>query len=225
MSAPSEAYWQKTTQMPKSNGEVMQQTERRTDPIQQIAQDRAKARSQSDQNADVCFMAITAEDGSATVRTLVLREIRENRFGVFLNKSSPKWRDLSATGNYEVLLFYPTVGRQYRLRGDFEEMPTAQLDSHWQLRPEGSRYLDHYYEERQPQSSVIDSREVFLSQIEELRQKYPAVDELPMSPSAIGLDLVITSIDMLDLSSTDRLHDRRRFTLAEDAWVEQVLVP
>lgn len=170
-------------------------------------------------------MAITSEDGSATVRTLVLREIRGNRFGVFLNKTSPKWRHLRATGAYEVLLFYPTLGRQYRLRGEFEEIADALLDSHWQLRPEGSRYLDHYYEEKQPQSSVIDSRQVFLSQIEELRQKYPAVDELPMSPSAIGLDLVITSIDMLDLSSADRLHDRRRFALVENAWVEQVLVP
>jgi pyridoxamine 5'-phosphate oxidase len=196
-----------------------------SDPVRQIAEDRTLARSQSDPNADVCFMAITGRDGSATVRTLVLREITENRFGVFLNKSSPKWRDLLATRNYEVLLFYPTLGRQYRLRGDFEEIPRALLRSNWQLRPEGSRYLDHYYEEKAPQSSVIESRQELISQIEALKQKYPSVEELPVPPSANGLDLVITSIDMLDISNIDRLHDRRRFTLAEHGWLEQVLVP
>jgi len=195
------------------------------DPIRQISEDRARARSRSDPNADVCFMAVTSTDGSATVRALVFREISDHRFALFLNKTSPKWHDLHATGSYEVLLFFPTLGHQYRLRGGFEEIPATLLESHWKLRPEGSKYLDQFYDEKAHQSSELDSRDAFLSQIEVLRQKYPSVDELPMPPSATGLFLVIKSVEVLDFTNDDRLHDRRRFTLEEHGWQEQVLVP
>ncbi len=60
--------------------------------LDQIRNDRERARQLADPNAALCFLALADGEGNASVRTLVLRDIVENRFRLFINKSSPKWR-------------------------------------------------------------------------------------------------------------------------------------
>ena len=47
-------------------------------PLTNIINDRAEARKQGDSNADTCFLALADQDGKASVRTLVLREVTES---------------------------------------------------------------------------------------------------------------------------------------------------
>lgn len=194
-------------------------------PIDQIVADRDAARHASDPNADVCFLATTDANGHAHVRTLVLREIVENRFGVYMNRSSPKWQQLTENNGYELLLFYPTRQRQYRLSGTVQEIELASVDSNWNMRPAGSKYMDYFYREMAPQSSTLESRQVLLSGIDSLKNRYPDPHDLLPPDLAVGLDLVITCIDMLDISNPDRIHDRIHHFLKQGTWVEQVLVP
>jgi pyridoxamine 5'-phosphate oxidase len=195
-------------------------------PVEQIIADRAASRQASDPNADVCFLATTDANGQAHVRTLVLREIVDNRFAVYLNRSSPKWRQLAENNGYELLLFYPTIPRQYRLSGTTQEIDASIVSSNWKMRPAASKYLDYFYREVQPQSSSIESRQVLLSEIDSLKSRYPDPDGLSPSELAAGLDLVISSIDRLDISSDpNRIHDRFSYSLKQGDWVEQVLVP
>lgn len=194
-------------------------------PIEQIVADRDAARHSSDPNADVCFLATTDAAGQAHVRTLVLREIVENRFGVYMNRSSPKWQQLTANNGYELLLFYPTRLRQYRLSGTVQEIEAAIVNSNWNMRPAGSKYMDYFYHETAPQSSILESRQALLSGIETLKKRYPDPQDLLPPDLVAGLDLVITDIDVLDLSNPDRIHNRIHHFLKEGDWVAQVLVP
>ena len=195
-------------------------------PVEQIVADRNAARQSSDPNADVCFLATTDANGRAHVRTLVLREIVDNRFGVYLNRSSPKWTQLAENNGYELLLFYPTIARQYRLSGSMQEIDPTIVSSNWRMRPAASKYLDYVYREVLPQSSNIESRQALLSEIDSLKSRYPDPDGLSPSDLAAGLDLVITGIDRLDISTDpDHIHDRFNYSLSQGEWVEQVLVP
>ena len=193
------------------------------DPVEQIIADRSRARQSSDPNADVCFLATTDNDGRAHVRTLVLRDIVDNRFGIYLNKSSPKWKQLAGHNGYELLLFYPTVLRQYRLSGGIQEIEPAIVDSNWRLRPPGSKYMDYFYHDGNSQSADIESRQALITGIDSLKSRFPDPGELQPTDLAAGLDLVITSIDWLDISDSNRIHHRIRFSLREGTWIEQVL--
>jgi pyridoxamine 5'-phosphate oxidase len=193
-------------------------------PIQQIVDDRTQARISSDPNADLSFLATADDKGKPYVRTLVLREITDNRFTLYLNSMSPKWQHLTANGEFQLLLFYPTVLRQYRLNGDMRILDSATVGENWKNRPPGSKYLDHYYKEN-IQGSVLDSREQLTSAISELKRKHSDPDQLTAPAHAMGIELVISSIDRLDLSMPENLHDRRLYQLSNDEWSEQVLVP
>jgi len=193
-------------------------------PIQLIVDDRTLARTGSDPNADLCFLATADEKGKPYVRTLVLREITDNRFTLYLNNTSPKWQHLSANGDFQLLLFYPTMLRQYRLTGDMQILDGLAVSENWKNRPPGSKYLDHYYKEN-IQGSVLDSREQLTRGISELKSMYPDPDQLNAPAHAMGIELVISSIDRLDLSMPENLHDRRLYLLSNNEWSEQVVVP
>jgi pyridoxamine 5'-phosphate oxidase len=194
-------------------------------PVEQIVADREAARQSSDPNADVCFLATADTNGQAHVRTLVLRDIVDNRFGIYLSRSSPKWKQLDENSGYELLLFYPTIARQYRLSGAMQEIESSIVTSNWNMRPAGSKYMDYFYREVEPQSSSIESRQALINGIDSLKNRFSDPDELRPSDLAAGLDLVITSIDRLDISDPDRIHDRIHFSLRQGNWVKQVLVP
>lgn len=194
-------------------------------PVELIICDREQATSHVDPNADICFLATADQEGRPNVRTLVLREINENRFSVYLNEGSPKWMQLQQDTGYQLLLYYPSVQRQYRLAGTVARLPAAIVQKSWKLRPRGSKYLDYYYQEKAQQGSVLGSRSELTRGIDDLINQFPDPNTLQAPAHAIGIELVITSIDRLDLSSPDRIHDRRYYRLVNDGWTEQVLVP
>ena len=80
-------------------------------PVQSIQSDRKQARRLKDSNADVCFLALADANGKASVRTLVLRDINDNRFTLFINKTSPKWQAFTGGTGHELLIWYASVQR------------------------------------------------------------------------------------------------------------------
>lgn len=193
------------------------------DPVTGISEDRRAARELGDANADLCFVALCDEDGPS-VRTLVLRDVADNTFSLFINRSSPKWETISKDNRAQLLIWYASLQRQYRVTGTLTEIDRAVITDNWHRRPAGSKYMDHTYESLGPQSSVIDSRETLVNFIADLKQSNPE-DELHVPDAATGVVLSATQIDRLDLNNPDRIHDRRRYTLKGDDWIEEILIP
>jgi|TARA_Y100000310_G_scaffold342979_1_gene448564 pyridoxamine 5'-phosphate oxidase len=191
----------------------------------EFMRDHGRAKKQLDQNADVCFLATHDPQGGVQVRTLVLRDIVERRLGIFLNRSSPKWRQLELNGEFQLLIYYPSIERQYRMSGSHVDMDSDLVADSWLARPDGSKYLDFYYERIGAQSTPVDSRQAMESALSELKQQLPEPEELTAPDSARGVYLEIDTIDRLDLTDRGRLHDRRLFTFAAGRWTEQILVP
>lgn len=193
------------------------------DPIDRIQTDRAQARRLNDPNADLCFLALADLEGKASVRTLVLREVEDDHISLFINKTSPKWQVISSGGDAELLIWYSSVQRQYRIRGAMEEMDAGTIKENWQRRPAGSKYLDHVYDQLGPQSSFIPDRATLTSEIAAL--KSTKADDLEAPPSATGVLMRYHTVDMLDLNHEDRIHDRQLFTFDGNSWRSQVRIP
>jgi pyridoxamine 5'-phosphate oxidase len=193
------------------------------DPVAKIKDDRREARGQEDSNADLCFLALADKSGPS-VRTLVLRDIKERSFTLFINKTSPKWQAIEASPQGQLLLWYGSIQKQYRISGTITELDRSVITENWGRRPSGSKYLDLSYQHLGPQSSVIDSRQQLIETISQLKSDNRE-DDLTTPASATGVVLTAQTIECLDLNNLDRIHDRRLYTRIGSEWQEEILLP
>ncbi|HEV2358715.1 MAG TPA: pyridoxine 5'-phosphate oxidase C-terminal domain-containing protein [bacterium] len=194
------------------------------DPIQEIIQERERARALGDPLTDVCYLVTVASAERAEGRALTLRDVTERGVGVLVNRTSPKWRQLRGAGTAAILIHWPSVRRQYRIWGGVATMEPEQVDAYWRRKSHGSKLLEHYYTEFRPQSARIASRQEFLAGIGELRHRYPDGDAVPAPPSLAGIYVVPREIETWH-GSEERLHDRRLFCRSGAEWECATLVP
>ena len=107
------------------------------DPINEIVSEREKARERGDLNANVCFLATVTKEGGGTVRALSLRDIDHRGFGVLVNSLSLKWAELQSGRGFELLIYWPTVSRQYRIRGRLAPMDEGDRRRYWDRKTHG----------------------------------------------------------------------------------------
>lgn len=193
----------------------------RPDPVALLRDDRSRAAERSDPMANLCVVA-TVDAGEPEARTMVLRDLEPAlsgppSFGLFVNSTSPKFREFRQSSTVVIVVYLPSLAVQYRLRGSLEQLPDGLVRASWQLRPPIPKRMDWLYEDH-PQSSVIDSRE-------ELVDLLHGPEPSSAPESAIGFRLVAESVERLDLDTEDGVHDRRRYTFDGQSWSEEVLVP
>lgn len=112
------------------------------DPITLLREDAQRALAAGDPLTHRCFLATLTESAQPAVRTLVLRGIDSDRIELFFSNTSAKWRDLVANQRYELLVYWPTIKCQYRLRGGFEEIPLRELAASWGQKSIDGKLLD-----------------------------------------------------------------------------------
>ncbi len=192
-------------------------------PISIFLENWDKARAANDPNASFCVLGTVSTLGEISLRTVVLRYVQNGAFVLFVNNTGPKWKDLEATSEYEILIFWPSLMQQYRVRGSLGEISEEEMRVHWENKPYSSKLLDHFYCDYFAQSSVIDSRELLLSGMAELKRKFP--EEVPFPDSAKGLSLEANRIEVWHGSPEDRLHHRHLYSLVDGSWEQATLVP
>jgi pyridoxamine 5'-phosphate oxidase len=191
------------------------------DPLALFREDRASARAREDPCAELCWMATVDGTGLPHVRTIILRDLGE-RFGLFINATSPKWAHLEHAPAVEVVTFYPTLNVQYRLRGESTPIGRERMAENWANRPFGGQRLDWYYDSNQAQSTPIRSREHLVSGLEQEGQR---MNGKGPPPSVNGIYLDPVQIERLDLNDPNRIHDRRRYEHTGEGWICSILVP
>lgn len=194
------------------------------DPMALLAEDRERARALSDPLADLCWLATVDAEGRPALRTLVVRGIDARGLRVFINRSSPKWAELHASGRFELLCYYPGLRRQYRVRGGIAELDPAVVHRSWRAKPRATRLLDWYYQHEHGQSAALASREELIAGYRRMQARYPDPDAMPAPEGVRGLALVAQRVERLDLDRSP-VHERRSFTLHEEGWRETPMVP
>ncbi len=195
------------------------------DPIALLCADRAQAFANDDPMANLCLLA-TVDDGEPQARMLVLRDVAgpeatgahsDSRLGIFLNRTSPKFRQIPQSATVAFVVYLPSLSVQYRLQGSLEPVPAAIVATNWQLRPPIPKRLDWLYQDR-PQSAPIDRRERLVQLLER-------PDPAAAPDSALGYYLLPQTVERLDLAQPNGIHDRRRYTLGDQGWRQEILVP
>ena len=190
-------------------------------PLQVLREHYQQAMAEGDPAAKTCTLA-TVEHGEVSLRTLVLRELAARGPVIFINDSSPKWRALMAGGHSELLLFWPSQMRQYRLRGTWQVLGEDEMLEHWQNKPDAAKLLDHLYQ-RLPQSSTLTSAAQLREELDGLRQRFAGAD-IPFVGNARG---VVLAVDYLEswCAAADGVHQRRLYRRLNGDWLSEPLVP
>lgn len=190
----------------------------------QLAADRARASAAGDPMTDLCVLATVDEQGFPALRTLVVRGIDARAVQVFVNRSSPKWAELHASGRFELLCYYANLGLQYRLSGGVAAADIDTVRRSWTRKPYRTRLLDWYYELERPQSAPLGGREELVAGHRRMQARYPDPDTMPVPGGVRGLDLIVERAERLDLNAAP-VHERRAFARQGGAWRETPLVP
>ena len=190
----------------------------KNDPLRLFASERAIANSQSDPMANLCVLATVNSSKTPEVRTLVIREV-ESRIGIFMNATSPKFREIRESTSVSVLAYFPSIAIQYRMHTKLLPMPTETVHAFWMNRPETAKKLDWLYSDY-PQSTEVDGRDALI------RQLSASTTPTKAPQSAVGFFLEpLLSVERLALNQPDGLHDRRKYTYHENVWKVSQLVP
>lgn len=193
--------------------------------LETIKQQWQEAKASNDSNSRYCTLATVSGSGQPTLRTLVLRDITDEGFVIYINETSNKYQDMATNPQLELLLFWPSLMQQYRIRGVIREISPAQMEQHWQHKPYESKLLDHFYATYQGQSSELVRRDELQQGIEALKQLYPKPESVPYVANAKGLVIQANYIEDWR-GSNDNLHNRVLHTFTDQGeWTSKYVVP
>ncbi len=196
------------------------------DPRQMLIDSYAQAQATGDAYSHFFNMTTVDEVGCPVTRTLTLREITMDGIVVYINRESPKIEQLKFHPVYELLFFWPSLLRQFRVRGRYEIFENEAQRLSWKAKSYQGKLYDLFHVHGLAQSSRLLSRDAYLQKAAEVRVRFPVESKLEMPSENACIQFIPDYIESWYGSMEDHLHDRRLFRRQKDGpWSEQVLVP
>ena len=157
-------------------------------------------------------LATVDADEQPWLRTVLLKIYDENGFVFFTHYESDKAKQIAV--NHRVSLLFPWValGRQVKISGRAEKIPTAESLKYFTSRPRGSQIGAW----ASPQSQVISSRSLLDAKVDEIKRKF-AQGEVPLPSFWGGYRVTPLEIEFWQARES-RLHDRLVYTQDGDNW-------
>lgn len=158
----------------------------------------------------IAWLATTAQDGTAQVRTIVIRDSVPQPLSVcfYTDRRSPKWQEISHHPKGSLVLFDRSAMQQIRLLGHFDRRGHEDSDIPWQTQDDHARLL---YSGPRP-GTPLDTVATLPANTGNGRENFGVVD------------LRITEIDYLAITRSG--HTRALFKIAAGAnWQGQLINP
>jgi pyridoxamine 5'-phosphate oxidase len=158
-------------------------------------------------------------NGRPSSRTVLLKYFDERGFVFFTNYSSNKATDIESNPQVCLLFFWRELGRQLKINGNAEKIPTAETLKYFATRPRGSQ-IGAWVSE---QSSIVTSRSLLEAKFDEMKRKF-GNKEVPLPSFWGGFRVVPDTIEFWQ-GRSNRLHDRFLYARGDDAWTIERLAP
>ncbi len=168
---------------------------------------------------DAVALATTTPDGRPSVRIVLLKSADESGFVFYSGYESRKGRELEANPRAALCFYWHELGRQARVEGTVERVPTEDSDAYFATRPSGSQLSASVSR----QSEVVAGRRELEEAVEALRPR--SGEGAVPRPETWGGYAVLPETYEFWQHREDRLHDRFRYRRDGDAWVIERLSP
>lgn len=162
-------------------------------------------------------------DGAPDSRIVLARGADQRGLAFYTNYLSAKSRQLEASPVASAVFAWLDLHRQVRVRGSIEQLSSDESDDYFASRPRSSQ-LGAW---ASPQSDVIADRSVLEARFATVAAEFGSSDDdgtVPRPGFWGGWRLVPTEWEFWQ-GRPSRLHDRLRFTHADDAWQIDRLAP
>ncbi|MBH5321359.1 pyridoxamine 5'-phosphate oxidase [Aurantiacibacter sediminis] len=172
----------------------------------------------NDPNA-MCLATATPQ-GCPSARMVLLKGHDERGFVFYTNAKSRKGGEIRANMQAALLFHWKSLRRQIRIEGPLEEVSSAEADAYFHSRP----FKSQVGSAASDQSSPLPDRQVYLDQVELLRERYEDAGEVPRPPHWTGFRCQPRAIEFWT-DRPNRLHERRRFISDGGGWTSSLLYP
>ena len=189
------------------------------DPIALFEAWFADARASEPNDPDAMALATATPDGMPSVRMVLLKEHGPQGFVFYTNAASRKGGEIRANPRAALLFHWKSLGRQVRIEGALEEVPTAMADAYFASRHPDSRLGSAASDQSRP----LDDRATYLARVAALREAHPD-GAVPRPAHWTGFLLAPERIEFW-LGREFRLHERRLFTRGGEGWSSTLLYP
>jgi len=190
------------------------------DPVIQFDQWFEQARQTELKDPSAMSLATADRNGIVTIRTVLLKIYDQQGFVFFTNYESKKARQIAENPNVAILFPWLAQERQVKITGQAYRIPTTESLRYFLSRPRGSQ-LGAWVSQ---QSSIISSRSLLMSKLEEIRQRF-AEGDISLPEFWGGYRIKPSTIEFWQ-GQPDRLHDRFQYTRsADDSWEINRLAP
>ena len=189
------------------------------DPIALFEAWFADARASEPNDPNAMALATAAPDGMPSVRMVLLKEHGPQGFVFYTNAASRKGGEIRANPRAALLFHWKSLGRQVRIEGALEEVPTAMADAYFASRHPDSRLGSAASDQSRP----LDDRATYLARVAALREAHPD-GAVPRPAHWTGFLLAPERIEFW-LGREFRLHERRLFTRGGEGWSSTLLYP
>ena len=182
------------------------------DPIRQFENWYTQAIDSGIAEPNAMSLATTDADCQPWIRTVLLKFYDASGFVFYTNYESAKAHQLTANNKVGLLFPWVALGRQVKITGIAEKVPTAESMKYFASRPRGSQIGAW----ASTQSQVISSRSLLDAKVDEIKRKFTR-GEIPL-PSFWG-GYRVTPIEIEFWQAREcRLHDRFVYIRNETGW-------
>ena len=197
-------------------------TEALADPIEIFKE--AFARAQRTDRAvlpepSAMSLATVGEDGSPSLRIVLLKGVDEDGFVFYTNLESRKGRDLRARPRASLCFYWSALDLQIRIDGGVSPVTEEEADEYFASRPRGSQI--GAWASRQ--SSVLSAPGELDRRVAQYEKDFDG-REVPRPEFWSGFRVHPEVIEFWR-NRANRLHDRTRYTRAGGGWRVETLFP
>ncbi|HVH06542.1 MAG TPA: pyridoxamine 5'-phosphate oxidase [Myxococcota bacterium] len=188
------------------------------DPLRQFKRWFDDARGTALPAPEALALATATPEGRPSVRMVLLKSADERGFMFHTNYESRKGAELSANPHAALLFHWQPLGRQVRVEGRVERLPSEESEAYFRTRPLGSRLAAW----ASPQSRPLADRAELDRLYAEAQERFG--EDVPLPPNWGGFRLVADAYEFWQ-HGDDRLHDRIRYEREGDGWAKTRLAP
>ena len=179
----------------------------------------AEARASEINDSNAMALATVNADGQPAVRMVLLKGHGPEGFVFYTNQQSRKADDLASVPKAALLFHWKSLRRQVRIEGAVSVVADAMADAYFATRSRDSQ-LGAWASD---QSRPLPDRATFEARFAEVQARFEG-GAVPRPPHWSGYLVAPERIEFWQ-DREYRLHERRLFLRAGDAWTEGLLYP